>query len=73
MIVVEQVEGRGEFVAAVNAHACRVDADCGHVATHGTQGIAHTQSLGCALVVGLRKQVRIVAALSKQRGERHNC
>ena len=36
VVVVRQVEGGGELVAAVNAHAGRVDVDGGHVATHGT-------------------------------------
>ena len=66
MIVVEQVEGRGEFVAAIDTHACGVDADSGHVATYGAHGIAHAQSLGRALVEGLRKETGIVGALAEQ-------
>lgn len=65
MIVVEQVEGRGEFVAAIDAHARWIDADCGHVAPNGSQGIAHAQSLSRTLIVGLRKQVGVVAALAE--------
>lgn len=66
MIVVEQVEGRGEFVAAIDAHAGRIDADCGHVAPHGSQSIAHAQSLSRALIISLRKLAGIVATLAEQ-------
>ena len=72
MIVVEQVEGCGEFIAAIDTHASRVDADCGHVATYGSHGIAYAQSFGRALVKGLRKQAGIVAALTKQRDAEQN-
>ena len=72
MIVVEQVKGRGEFVAAIDTHACGVDADSGHVATYGAHGIAHAQSLSRALVEGLRKQAGIVAALTEQRDAEQN-
>ena len=65
VIVVEQVEGGGEFVVAVDAHTCRVDADRGHVATYGTHSIDHAQSFGRALVEGLRKQTGIIAALAE--------
>ena len=73
MVIVEQVEGRGEFVAAVDAHACRIDADCGQVTTDGAHGIAHTQSFGCALVEGLRKQAGIIAALAEQHDTEQKC
>ena len=65
MVVVEQVEGSGEFVATVNAHPSRVDVDGGHVAPHSPHGIAHAQSLGCALIVGLRKQASVVGTLGE--------
>ena len=68
-VVVHQIERSGEFVAAINAHSCRIDADSGHVTAHGTQGIAHAEGLGRALVEGLRKQAGIVGALRE--GCRH--
>lgn len=73
MIVVEQVERGSDFIAAVYAHASRINADCGHVAPHGSHGIAHAQGLGCALVEGLRKQAGIVAALAEQCGTEQKC
>ena len=53
MEVVHQVERGSKLIAAVNAQASRIDADGGHVATHCTEGDAHAQSLGSALVIGL--------------------
>ena len=53
MEVVHQVERGSKLIAAVNAQASRIDADGGHVATHRAEGVAHAQSLGRALVIGL--------------------
>ena len=65
-MIVRQVERHGEFAAAIKAHACGVNADGGHVATNGTQGIAHAKSFGCTLIISLSEAAGIVTALREK-------
>ena len=63
MVVVHQAEGGGEFIAAVDAHSGRVDADGSHIAAHCTYSIAHSYGFGRALVEGSGEQASIVRTL----------
>ena len=72
-VVVHEAECGGELGATIDAQACRVDADGGHVATHCTHGVAHAHGFGSALVVGLREKACIVGALSKCGDDEKEC
>lgn len=65
--VVQQPRRDGELMVAIDAHARRIDADGGHVASYRAQGVAHAQGLGRALVEGLRKETGIIGALREGR------
>ena len=65
-MIVRQVERHGKFAAAIKTHAGGVDANGGHVAAHGTQGIAHAEGFGRTLIIRLREAASIVAALREK-------
>lgn len=72
-LVVGQSCAESQFVAAVNTHAGRIDADGCHVGADGTHGAAQGHRFGRALIEILRKQHGIICTLPESRDSRKNC